>query len=75
MSETLSLTNGEYTTNTFIKETNLKSITHIGLDKDILDSYTRTWIDRSGVPYKYEFRGEYQAYHNPKELLVKHNLV
>ena len=55
-------------------ETNLKYIIHKGLNMDLLDSYTRTWIDRSGFPYKYEFRGEkHQGYYNPNELLIKHN--
>jgi len=35
------------------------------------DSYVRTWVDRDGNPYKYEFRGkEYQGYHNPEELIL-----
>lgn len=53
----------------YIKEIEIKSIkTKEGLD--ITDSYVRSWIDLNTVPYKYEFRGEYVAYHNPNELII-----
>lgn len=57
----------------YIVETNIKSITHLSTGTKIpIESYTRTWTDRNGKPYKYEFRGnEYQGYHNPDELFLE----
>lgn len=36
-----------------------------------IDSYTRTWVEPDGTPYKYEFRGKsYIGYYNPQDLLI-----
>ncbi len=53
----------------YIKEIEIKSIkTKGGLD--ITESYVRSWVDLNTIPYKYEFRGDYAAYHNPNELII-----
>lgn len=56
----------------FITETNIKTIIHKPTGTKIpANSYIRTWIDKKGIPYKYEFRSsEYQGYHNPDELEI-----
>ncbi len=60
------------TTNPYIVETNIESISVKGVNR--IKSYVRTWIDKESIPYKYEFRGdEFQAYLNPNEVKIIHN--
>lgn len=62
-------------TRSFIKETNIDKFYLKKSNTEIpTNNYARTWIDRDGHPYKYEFRGnEFMGYLNPNELiLVRH---
>jgi len=66
-------TNNQYTSLAFITEDNIKSIIRIDNKIDITQYYVRSWINRKKKPYKYEFRGEYAAYHNPEQLDITYN--
>ena len=52
------------------EDKNIISIKIKANNYDITKFYARTWIDSKKKPYKYEFRGEYPAYYNPKELEI-----
>ena len=57
----------------YIQENNLKQIILKSSNVDIIGSYIRTWIDREGAPFKYEFKiqEEPPLYYNPDDLVIK----
>jgi len=52
------------------EDKNIVSIKIKSNNYDITKFYVRTWIDSKKKPYKYEFRGNYAVYYNPKELEI-----
>lgn len=54
----------------FIQDDKLTQIILKSSNVDIIGSYMRTWIDRNGIPFKYEFQTQDGShfYYNPDEV-------
>jgi len=61
-----------FSTKPYIKEVGIKKIEIIqnGELFDITKYYAKTWVDRQGEPFKYEFQGEYSDYLNPGKIVI-----
>ena len=54
----------------FIREKDIKLITKKDNNYDITEFYEHTWMYSKGKPYKYEFKGDYAAVHDPDQLKI-----